>query len=64
MYIHPYPTNLPLKNYLQQQQTTTTTQIETKKSLKKLFEEKYKSQTAKSDKKALGVGYFFQKLRF
>ena len=37
---------------------------DTRKGLKKLFEEKYKSQTAKSDKKAAGVGYFFTKLRF
>jgi large subunit ribosomal protein L27e len=38
--------------------------IETKKQLKKLFEDKYKTQTAKSDKKAVGVQYFFNKLRF
>ena len=37
---------------------------DTRKGLKKLFEEKYKTQTAKSDKKAVGVGYFFTKLRF
>ncbi len=37
---------------------------DTRKGLKKLFEEKYKTQTAKSDKKAAGVGYFFTKLRF
>jgi len=37
---------------------------ETRKGLKKMFEEKYKTQTAKSDKKAAGVGYFFTKLRF
>lgn len=38
--------------------------IESKKQVKKIFEEKYKSQTAKSDKKAAGVQYFFNKLRF
>ena len=38
--------------------------IESKKQVKKIFEEKYKSQTAKSDKKAQGVQYFFNKLRF
>jgi len=38
---------------------------DSKKTIKKLFEEKYKSQqSAKSDKKAAGASYFFQKLRF
>jgi large subunit ribosomal protein L27e len=37
---------------------------EAKKTLKKLFEEKYRNQTAKNEKKTLGVGYFFSKLRF
>ena len=38
---------------------------DTRKGLKKLFEERYKSQTnAKSDKKAVGASYFFSKLRF
>jgi Ribosomal L27e protein family len=35
-----------------------------KKDVKKIFEEKYKTQTAKTDKKAAGVQYFFSKLRF
>jgi beta-glucosidase-like glycosyl hydrolase len=38
--------------------------IEAKKQVKKVFEEKYKSQTSKADKKAVGVSYFFNKLRF
>ncbi len=38
--------------------------VETKKNLKKIFEEKYRNQTAKTEKKATGVQYFFTKLRF
>lgn len=38
--------------------------VETRKAVKKMFEEKYKNQTAKSDRKAAGVNYFFNKLRF
>jgi large subunit ribosomal protein L27e len=37
---------------------------ETRKTLKKLFEEKYKNQSGKPDKKAAGASYFFNKLRF
>ena len=38
--------------------------IEAKKAVKKIFEEKYKSQTAKSERYATGAQYFFSKLRF
>ena len=38
--------------------------IEAKKQVKKVFEEKYKSQSVKADRKAAGVSYFFNKLRF
>jgi large subunit ribosomal protein L27e len=38
--------------------------IETKKNVKKLFEEKYLNQSTKSDKKAQAVQYFFNKLKF
>ena len=38
---------------------------DTKKQLKKLFEERYRNQKdPKTDRKAAGAGYFFQKLRF
>ena len=33
-------------------------------AIKKLFEEKYRNQPIKSDKKTVGVQYFFNKLRF
>ena len=39
------------------------TRTETKKAIKKVFEERYKNQN-KTDKKAAGVQYFFNKLRF
>jgi beta-glucosidase-like glycosyl hydrolase len=38
--------------------------IEAKKQVKKVFEEKYKSQSVKTDRKAAGGSYFFNKLRF
>jgi large subunit ribosomal protein L27e len=39
--------------------------IEVKKTLKKIFEERYLNQkTVTSEKKAVGSSYFFQKLRF
>lgn len=38
--------------------------VESRKALKKLFEEKYKTQTGKDEKKTGGVQYLFKKLRF
>mmetsp|Transcript_7316 Transcript_7316/g.10999 ORF Transcript_7316/g.10999 Transcript_7316/m.10999 type:complete len:143 (-) Transcript_7316:110-538(-) len=39
--------------------------METRKSVKKIFEERYLNQASfKSEKKATGVQYFFKKLRF
>ena len=38
--------------------------IEAKKAIKKIFEEKYKNQSAKPEKKNSGAPYFFSKLRF
>ena len=36
-----------------------------RKDLKKMFEDKYRNQSAKAgDKKAAGTAYFFTKLRF
>lgn len=40
------------------------TKRDTKKSIKTIFEERYKSQGGKNEKKAAGVQYFFNKLRF
>ena len=38
--------------------------VDTRKQIKKIFQEKYTNQTAKSDRKSQGVAYFFNKLRF
>ena len=38
--------------------------VETRKAVKKVFEERYKNQSSKSEKKTIGVSYFFNKLRF
>mmetsp|Transcript_26065 Transcript_26065/g.34211 ORF Transcript_26065/g.34211 Transcript_26065/m.34211 type:complete len:143 (+) Transcript_26065:138-566(+) len=39
--------------------------LETRKTVKKIFEDRYLNQaSSKSEKKASGVQYFFQKLRF
>lgn len=39
--------------------------IESRKTIKKVFEERYLNQAAcKSEKKAAGVSFFFKKLRF
>jgi len=39
--------------------------VETRKAVKKIFEERYKGQGKKeSEKKAAGTQYFFNKLRF
>ncbi|KAJ8559161.1 hypothetical protein ON010_g8284 [Phytophthora cinnamomi] len=41
------------------------TRIESRKTIKKVFEERYLNQAAcKSEKKAAGVSFFFKKLRF
>ena len=40
------------------------TRVDTRKAVKKIFEDRYKNQTNKGDKKAAGVNYFFNKLRF
>ncbi|KAK1948352.1 60S ribosomal protein L27 [Phytophthora citrophthora] len=41
------------------------TRVESRKTIKKVFEERYLNQAAcKSEKKAAGVSFFFKKLRF
>jgi predicted Mrr-cat superfamily restriction endonuclease len=53
-----------LKKVVDESSIAIATRGETRKQVKKIFEEKYKTQTAKSDRKAAGVQYFFNKLRF
>ena len=59
-----YSVDFDLKKSLDESSLASEARIESKKALKKLFEEKYKVQTAKTDKKAAGVQYFYSKLRF
>ena len=59
-----YSVDFDLKKSFDENSLVSEARQDTRKSLKKLFEEKYKTQTAKTDKKAAGVQYFFSKLRF
>ena len=59
-----YSVDFDLKKTIDDSSLTGDARKETKKNLKKIFEEKYKSQSAKNEKKTLGVNYFFSKLRF
>ena len=38
--------------------------VDGRKAVKKIFEEKYKTQSGKNEKKAGGAQFFFKKLRF
>lgn len=54
-----------MKKVVDESSVAVANRVETRKAVKKIFEEKYKTQSsAKSDKKAAGVQYFFNKLSF
>ena len=59
-----YSVDFDLKKTIDDGALAKEARTETKKVIKKIFEEKYKNQSAKNEKKTLGVGYFFSKLRF
>ncbi len=59
-----YSVDFDLKKTLDENSVSSEARVETKKTLKKLFEEKYKVQTLKTDKKGVGAQYFYSKLRF
>lgn len=59
-----YSVDFDLKKMVEESSLAPAARKDTRKALKKVFEEKYKNQTAKTDKKAVGVQYFFNKLRF
>ena len=59
-----YSVDFDLKKSVDDSSLQSDARIETRKALKKLFEENYKKQTAKNDKKAVGAQYFYAKLRF
>eukprot|EP01031_Cornospumella_fuschlensis_P039286 gene39286-47816_t len=59
-----YSVDIDLKKVVDENSLSQENRVPTRKAVKKVFEEKYQSQTAKNDKKAAGVQYFFNKLRF
>ena len=59
-----YTVDIDLKKVVDEASIGKATINDTRKTVKKLFEEKYKNQSAKTDRKAAGVSYFFSKLRF
>jgi hypothetical protein len=62
--IYRYSVDLDLKKMSDAASMEVAARSETKKQIKKVFEERYKSQGGKNEKKAAGVQYFFNKLRF
>jgi len=59
-----YTADFELKKVVDDSALNAESRTEVRKQVKKVFEEKYRSQTAKTEKKAAGVQYFFTKLRF
>jgi large subunit ribosomal protein L27e len=56
--------DIDLKKSVDEESIKAAARGETRKSVKKIFEEKYKNQQSKADRKTAGVQYFFNKLRF
>lgn len=59
-----YSVDIDLKKVVDENTVAKGAIVDTRKSVKKLFEDKYKNQSLKADKKSAGVAYFFNKLRF
>lgn len=59
-----YSVDIDLKKVVDENSISQANITDTRKSVKKLFQEKYTTQSAKTDKKSTGVSYFFNKLRF
>mmetsp|Transcript_23207 Transcript_23207/g.21096 ORF Transcript_23207/g.21096 Transcript_23207/m.21096 type:complete len:143 (-) Transcript_23207:71-499(-) len=59
-----YTVDIELKKLIDENTFVGENRSNTRKEIKKIFEEKYKNQTAKNDKKAAGLQYFYNKLRF
>ena len=59
-----YNADFDLKKVVDESSMSSEARVETRKNVKKLFEEKYRTQTGKNEKKAGGAQYFFKKLRF
>jgi large subunit ribosomal protein L27e len=59
-----YSVDIDLKKTVDENSLAEDARVNTRKAVKRIFEEKYRNQTAKNDKKSAGVQYFFNKLRF
>lgn len=59
-----YTADFDLKKVVDEKALSSETRVDTRKNLKKVFEEKYRNQSGKNDKKSGGTQYFFKKLRF
>ncbi|CAE7704949.1 RPL27, partial [Symbiodinium microadriaticum] len=59
-----YAADFDLKKVVDEKALSSEARVDTRKNLKKVFEEKYRNQSSKSEKKAGGTQYFFKKLRF
>jgi large subunit ribosomal protein L27e len=59
-----YSVDIDLKKVVDESAVAEDKRVETRKAVKKIFEDKYKNQTAKPDRKSVGVQYFFNKLAF
>lgn len=64
--MHRYNVDIDLKKVVDESSLAENARQETRKAIKKIFEERYKTdkKDAKSEKKAIGTEYFFNKLRF
>lgn len=62
--IYRYSVDIDLKKTVDEDSIQAAARVDTRKAVKKIFEDRYKNQTNKGDKKAAGVNYFFNKLRF
>ena len=59
-----YSVDFELKKVVEESALDADKRIGVRKQIKSIFEEKYRSQTAKNEKKTAGAQYFFTKLRF
>jgi len=59
-----YSVDIELKKVVDENSIAQANIKDTRKTVKTLFQEKYRNQSAKSDRKSAGVSYFFNKLRF
>jgi large subunit ribosomal protein L27e len=59
-----YSVDIELKKVVDENSISQANIKDTRKTVKTLFQDKYRNQSSKVDKKTAGVSYFFNKLRF